>query len=107
MRHESPQRPHSAKRLPETTAAMRLEQELDQMRCDATDFKGANSYKPLKERITNVLLCRKLHVYQNGMQQTLREITLIYLLKERTLLLFTSFFNVPFCCKLLVHVYQN
>lgn len=32
MRHESPQRPHSAKRLPETTAAMRLEQELDQMR---------------------------------------------------------------------------
>lgn len=60
MRHESPQRPHSAKRLPETTAAMRLEQELDQMRCDATDFKGANSCKPLKERITNVLLCRKL-----------------------------------------------
>lgn len=99
MRHESPQRPHSAKRLPETTAAMRLEQELDQMRCDATDFKGANSCKPLKERITNVLLCRKLHVYQNGMQQTLREITLIYLLKERTLLLFTSFFNVPFCYK--------
>lgn len=48
MRHESPQRPHSAKRLPETTAAMRLEQELDQMRCDATDFKGANSCKPLK-----------------------------------------------------------
>lgn len=77
------------------------------MRCDATDFKGANSCKPLKERITNVLLCHKLHVYQNVMQQTLREITLIYLLKERTLLLFTSFFNVPFCCKLLVHVYQN
>lgn len=39
------------------------------------------------------------------MQQTLREITPVYLWKERISLLFTSFSTVPLCCKL--HVYQN